>query len=61
VLYKRAAHRVVVSPTGDLIVRPSMIERSARESFGTSLQEHLLFEYGRRWDRPLNGALLKLK
>ena len=50
-LYKRAAHRVVLSPTGDLIVRPSLIERSAKESFHTSLQQHLLGEYGRRWGR----------
>lgn len=29
-LYKRAAHRVVLSSSGDLIVRPSYLERTVR-------------------------------
>jgi hypothetical protein len=48
-LYKRAAHRVVLSLSGDLIVRPSRMELSARERFNTSLQQHMLGCYGRRW------------
>jgi hypothetical protein len=55
VLYKHAAHRIVLSPTGDLIVRPSLIEQSARESFGTSLQEHLLTAYGRSFAAIIRG------
>ena len=55
-LYKRAAHRVVLSLTGDLIVRPSCIELSAREHFNTSLQQHLLGCYGRRWVRVRVGS-----
>ncbi|EFN56581.1 hypothetical protein CHLNCDRAFT_144281 [Chlorella variabilis] len=60
-LYKRAAHRVVLSPTGDLIVRPSLIERSAKESFHTSLQQHLLGEYGRSFAALIRGQFVRRK
>ncbi|PSC75484.1 alpha beta-hydrolase [Micractinium conductrix] len=61
VLYKRAAHRVVLSPSGDLLVRPSLIERSAREPFQTSLQQHVLGAYGRSLAGILRGQLLPAK
>ncbi|KAL4429984.1 hypothetical protein ABPG77_004354 [Micractinium sp. CCAP 211/92] len=55
VLYKRSAHRVVLSPTGDLIIRPTLIERAARESFTTSFQQHLLSAYARSFAAIIRG------
>ncbi|KAL4444077.1 hypothetical protein ABPG75_011814 [Micractinium tetrahymenae] len=55
VLYKRSAHRVVLSPTGDLIIRPSLLERTARESFATSFQQHLLSAYARSFAALIRG------
>ena len=46
-MYKRAAHTVIVSKRGELIVRPTYAEMSARRSFTPSLKEHLLSSYAR--------------
>ena len=45
-LYKRAAHRVVVSPGGDLIVRPSLAETTVIRGH-SSVEAHLLSTYAR--------------
>lgn len=47
-LYKRAAHRIVLAASGDLIVRPSRLERTVHETFGTSMAQHFMTAYGRR-------------
>lgn len=40
---------------GDLIIRPSLIERAARESFTTSFQQHLLSAYARSFAALIRG------
>ena len=60
-LYKRGPHRVVLSPTGDLIVRPSRLEVHARESWHTSLQQHLLSCYGRSFAALIRGQFQRQK
>lgn len=47
-LYKRAAHRVVLAESGDIIVRPSRLERTVHEGFGSSMNQHFMTAYGRR-------------
>jgi len=45
-MYKRAGFKVLISgATADLIVRPSLIERSVMRSSGKSVHEHLLTTY----------------
>lgn len=45
-LYKRAAKRIVVSPLGDLIVRPSLAETAVLRG-RSSVQSHLLLTYAK--------------
>ncbi|KFM23579.1 hypothetical protein F751_2838 [Auxenochlorella protothecoides] len=45
-LYKRAGKRVIVSPAGDLIVRPSLAEATVLRGH-SSIQAHLLRTYAR--------------
>ncbi len=45
VLYKRAAHTVIISPAGELVVRPTYAETSVRRGISPRLSEHLLTKY----------------
>lgn len=43
-MYKREGQRVLVNPSGDLLVRPTYTETAVRKS-GASLTDHLLTSY----------------
>lgn len=71
-MYKRESFPVILTTMGDLIVRPSYMERHVRGTTGQSIQEHLLTTYtmslaevmkGQFKNKELEGgkeALLKL-
>ena len=54
-LYKRAAHAVVVTLNGDLIVRPSHVEASIMRVPGGSIARHLLTRYARTFAGIVRG------
>lgn len=54
-LYKRAAHRVIVSPTGDIIVRPSYAEHRIYSGLRHSIKDHLLTMYSKSLLSILKG------
>ena len=55
-LYKRAAHTVIVSRSGELLVRPTPAEKAVRRGFTPTLPEHLLSRYARSL-----GAILRVE
>ncbi|GAB4815923.1 hypothetical protein N2152v2_002969 [Parachlorella kessleri] len=57
VLYKRAAHRVILTAQADLVVRPSYIEASVRRGPGFSIHQHLLTTYARTMASIISAQL----
>jgi hypothetical protein len=57
VLYKRAAHTVIISAAGELVVRPSYAEQSVRRGFSPRLAEHLLSRYANSLGAILKAAI----
>jgi hypothetical protein len=51
----------MLTPSGDLLVRPSFMERSALESFATSLQQHPLTAYARSLGALVRGQFERQK
>jgi Lipase (class 3) len=57
VLYKRAAHTVLISPAGELVVRPIYAEQSVRRGISPRLAEHLLGKYAQSLGAILKAAI----
>jgi hypothetical protein len=57
VLYKRAAHTVVISHAGELVVRPSYAETAVRRGVAPRLAEHLLTKYAFSLGAILKSAI----
>ncbi|KAL4539236.1 hypothetical protein Ndes2437A_g02202 [Nannochloris sp. 'desiccata'] len=55
-LYKRAAHTVIISPAGELVVRPTQAEASVRRGF-SRLADHLLTTYAHSLGAILKAAM----